>query len=140
MTYATAGEMETRFGREELEFIARGASTGTLDNDKITAAIDDATSEMNSYFAQRYTVPLVSTPSIVTSACCDIARYRLYSASAPEEVEKRYRSRIEWLKSISKGMATLGVAESTAKESVVSVYTTRSREDRVFTNETLQDF
>ena len=140
MPYASVADLTERFGDDEIESLAQGAPAGTIDTDKVTLAIEDAESEINSYLAQRYAVPVANFPKSITAACCDIARYRLFAGQAHEDVTTRYKDRIEWLKSIAKGLVTLGVAEADSQKNSLFVATTTGGKNRLFTRDTLSDY
>jgi phage gp36-like protein len=134
VAYATESDLITKFGETEIDDLIDQESPNKLQD-----ALDDAESEVNSYLAQRYTVPLSTVPNTIKSACCDIARYRLYSHNATEEVNQRYKDRIAWLKLLSKGELSIGVAEQSSKKSLKAI-TTTGGSSRIFTSETLRDF
>lgn len=139
MSYAVVSDMLAKYGVEELEMVAPGQAPGSLSTDKITDALSDAESEINSYLAQTYEVPVEAPPESIKSACCDIARYRLFAHQATDEINQRYKDRIAWLKSISKGEATLGIADKASKTPVKAVIVTGGK-NRLFTRDTLSDF
>lgn len=149
MSYATRQELLKRFS--ELEELADGthvdevvgvpeviedlnavppvvgvpaviAVPGVADN--IDLALDDATDEMNSYIARRYTVPVaegyVLKPLVMY--CCDIARFLLYKDRPTDEIRKRYESAIEWLKLLNAGKVTL-VADPAFPPTLVDDFT-----------------
>lgn len=102
--YATRNDLIKRFSLdevEELESMHEDGQTATM------TALRDASEEMNSYIAVKYSIPLPHVPQHITVLCCNIARYRLYNFRPTEEVEKRYEDAIKSLKDISKGNAIL---------------------------------
>ncbi len=134
MTYATVTDLITKFGEQEIDELTDQGNPGKMDD-----AIADATSEINSYLAQRYEVPLQQIPVTITSACCDIARYRLYSHHATEEVNQRYKDRIAWLKLLSEGKLTIGAAEKDSNKKAGAIITSGGK-NRIFTQDTMRDF
>ena len=138
MSYATAEDMIKRFSLVELVNLAPLEMQGEYDAQKVTIALADSESEINSYLSTRYTVPLDSPPEIIESACCDLARYRLYASHTTEEVQQRYKDRIKWLISVAKGEASLGISEQTATKSAGKLVT--SAQDRTFTRDTLAGY
>ena len=56
--------------------LAAGAD-GELDEARVTAAIEWASSEADSYLSARYPTPISPVPPILTNCVGDIARYRL---------------------------------------------------------------
>lgn len=108
MTYCTQQNLIDRYGNEELLLIIDRDQDGTLDSTIIDLAIADASAEIDSYLGTVYTLPLSSTPAVLTIYACDIARYRLYDDRTTDEVQTRYNQAIYWLKMVAQGKATLG--------------------------------
>lgn len=114
MTYATQTDMTERFGEPELiELTDRDGSAGAIVTAVLDAALADADSMIDGYLATRYTLPLASTPAVLTRIGADIARYYLYDDQAPEEVAERYKAAVAFLKAVSRGEVTLGAAAIT---------------------------
>ncbi len=103
--YATRQDLEARFGTNEVANLeALQTVTGALEE-----ALQDATEEIDSYVAVRYSLPLPSIPAPLKRVACNIARYRLYFQRPTEEVDKRYESEVEYLKSLASGKAVLNI-------------------------------
>ena len=139
MTYATTEDMIQRFSREELQSVAFSEVPAGIDEDKVSTAIADATSEINSYLVSRYELPLFEVPAIIKSVCCDLARYRMFANQATEEINTRYKDRITWLRSVAKGQAGLGISEKQNNTSA-AVTVVKTSADRIFTHNTLGDY
>lgn len=107
MPYATLQDLETRFGQQEINQLADRDCDGGNDVDVVEEALAAATSEIDSYIAVRYTVPITSISDNLNKVCCDIARYLLHENAAIDEVEKRYSRAVSWLKDIAAGKAVL---------------------------------
>lgn len=139
--YAAAGDLETRFGADELEHLAP-ADEGVdgYDNAKVAAALSEAAAEMDTFIAVAYALPLPSTPAFLKTVCCDIARYRLWDNSATEEVRNRYVDAVAWLKKLAKGEATLGLPSTEDGGGRLAVAVQRTAADRCFTRDKLKDF
>jgi phage gp36-like protein len=75
----------------------------------IVSAISDGQSEVDSYLASRYAVPLASPPGVILRFTGDVARYTLYDDHATEEVARRYADAIKFLQAVAKGAATVDV-------------------------------
>ena len=88
--------------------LAAGAD-GELDAARVTAAIEWASSEADSYLSARYPVPIRPVPPILTNIIGDMARYRLtgHNTLENEVILRRYEKAIEWLLRIAKGLADL---------------------------------
>lgn len=122
MAYATAADMEQRFGISEMLLLADPERTGEVDATIVDTAINDATAEVDSYLACVLTEPLETIPTFLVSITCDIARYRLYSGLTCDtvQVKERYDDAIVWLNNVAKGRARLGITGATATPTTAS--------------------
>jgi phage gp36-like protein len=83
-----------------------------IDTVVLGRALADADAEIDSYLAARYTLPLGSTPGVLTRLAADMTRYRLYDDGMPETVRQRYEDAVSLLKRMAKGEGLLvGMAE-----------------------------
>jgi len=116
MAYATLDDMVSRFGETELIAITDREQTGVADPVVAGNALDDASAEIDSYLAGRYTLPFVAAPRVIGRLCCDIARYNLCVAGPrmTEEVRDRYRDTVRFLELAAAGKVTLGELPSGA--------------------------
>ncbi|MDK1288494.1 gp436 family protein [Pseudoalteromonas umbrosa] len=110
MTYATLNDMTSRFGEQDLILLTRRQSSpiGQIDLTVLGQALDDATSEINTYLSGRYQLPLSTQPKSLTRICCDLARYFLSGNNAPEHIETRYKDAVSFLRAVNKGDISLG--------------------------------
>lgn len=138
--YATAADLIERFGQQEIEVLAPTDTAGVIDSAKVELAIKDASAEINSYLANRYPVPVQDQSNVLVAACCDLARYTLYSIQPTEEVTQRYQQRVAWLRDIAQGRAHLNQISETSRSEVLAVSTSRTEADRLFTTDTLKGF
>jgi len=136
--YAAAADLVDRFTIEEVSALAPSEMPNEYNLVVINSAMEDADAEINSYLAVRYAVPVEGSKQLKAVAC-DIARYRMYDNDAPEQVETRYQQRVTWLKDVAAGRATLGIAESITSQTL-AVTTTKNRESRTFTRDSLANF
>jgi phage gp36-like protein len=114
MAYATAQELVDRVGIDALSAVSDRDWDAAIEDESVTAAIDDASAEIDSYLAARYPLPLADPPAAVKRACIDMAMYHLSGNRTTEEVEKRYKNAVAWLRDVAKGLATLGSAPAEA--------------------------
>ena len=80
MAYATLDQLVSLFGADEIRTLSDRQGTGELDEAVISDALERASSEVDSYLADRYATPLSGSdpiPPVVVSVTGDIARYRL---------------------------------------------------------------
>ncbi|NVK42114.1 MAG: DUF1320 domain-containing protein [Oceanospirillaceae bacterium] len=113
MPYASAQDIIDRYGSDTLLMLTDRDGDDQVDNLVIDQAIADATAEIDTYVAAKYSLPLAVTPSVLVRLCVDIAIYRL-SATADmvtEEKRQRYEDATSLLKRIAKGEVSLGISE-----------------------------
>lgn len=126
MSYATRQDFADAFNEDETAALeARGVTAET--------ALASAAAEVDSYLAGYYAVPLASVPEIIRDVTLDIARFRWWKDGASEAVEARYEQRIDWLKEVSRGRASVPgatpVSEPRAGHSPVLAGTAKSNFD-----------
>lgn len=137
MAYCTQSDLEKRFGREIAQLLDRDRD-GNADAGVFDAAAEDADALINGYVQTRYTLPLSTVPDLIVAIACDLTRYNLWGAKAPEEVRKRYEDAIGKLKDIARGLVTLAVGDGTVPDSGDGfAYVERTR---VFDDDTLSGF
>ena len=108
MAYATRQELEDRCGIDAVAAVADRDGDAAVEEEAITAALADASADIDSYLAVRYPLPIATPPAAVKRVCIDIAMYHLSGNRTTEEVENRYKHAIAWLRDVSKGVASLG--------------------------------
>jgi phage gp36-like protein len=114
--YATVDIMTARFGQREAIALSDRDRTGEVNATVLGDALDDASSEIDTYLAGRYALPLNPAPKMLAGICCDIARYRLCGGETvmTEEIKDRYKNAVNFLKLVSQGDVTLGVTSEGA--------------------------
>jgi phage gp36-like protein len=112
MTYATATDLEQRYGVHELTQRTDTTDAGVPDAAVVALALGDATAEVDGYLSARYVLPLPTVPTVLTRITCDIARYRLWADRASDEVRRRYEDAVKLLTNISKGVVSLGLSDT----------------------------
>lgn len=130
MSYATAADLEARITQSELIRLTDEADTGAVDAAKVTAALEAADTEIDSYLAARYTLPLTDPQPLLTSLAVDIAIWNLYAVDetgAPETRKDRYQAAVATLGRLSSGKQTLGAQEVAAGGSDAAVYSGPTR-------------
>lgn len=108
--YATVEFMTKRFGQREVIALSDREQTGEVDSTVLADALDEASAEIDTYLAGRYALPLDPQPKMLAGICCDIARYRMCGGETvmTEEIDKRYKAAIAFLKLVASGDVTLG--------------------------------
>jgi phage gp36-like protein len=105
--YLTRAEYLTRFGEIETVRLTDEARDGTVDFEKLDAAITGAEEIVEGYLANRYPLPLASTPELVKELVADLARERLHKdRPTPAVTEAANRARL-MLRDLSAGRMTL---------------------------------
>ncbi|WP_028535607.1 gp436 family protein [Paludibacterium yongneupense] len=110
MAYAIQDDMVNRFGEDEVVALTDRSQSGQIDATVLAGALDDASAEIDTYLAGRYTLPLTGTPRFIAGLCCDIARYRLSGSNAllSEAARDRHRDAVRFLELAAAGKITLG--------------------------------
>ena len=102
MAYATLDQLVSLFGADEIRTLSDRQGTGELDEAVISDALERASSEVDSYLADRYATPLSGSdpiPPVVVSVTGDIARYRLTGGDI------RDTKALNWLRDVADGKA-----------------------------------
>lgn len=116
--YVAAQELIDRYGEEELIQLTDRHGMGAIDHAVLDQAIADASAEIDSYLAGRYTLPLVEVPAALSRIACEIARYHLYDDAPTEAVKDRYDNAIRFLRSLAKGEISLARQDGTPADTV----------------------
>jgi phage gp36-like protein len=117
--YATLADLLARYDRPEnpeLTQLAPDPDDATApDATRMEQALTDASGQMDMAFRHHHTLPLeglsAAELSDLARLCCDIARFRLWSDKASDEVKYRYEDALKFLKAASEGHIRLGVSE-----------------------------
>ena len=135
MGYCIVQDLVDRYGQAEMAAITDRTAGTTLDDAVAQRAIDDASSEMDSYLASRYRLPLTAAPAVLLVVCADIARHILYKDRPTEEVRKRAEDARAWLKDLAKGYASLDLGGVEQPAQIPASFTGNTR---LFSRETLR--
>jgi len=112
MAYTTLQQLNDRFGdRLLIELTDRDeVSTGVVDVDTVTQAIDGAGAQIDGYLQGRYNLPLAETPPRIKDLAQVIAIYRLHVYEPSEKIQADYKDAVSALKDISRGLVSLPIA------------------------------
>ncbi len=138
MTYASLSDMVDRFGETEVAQRTNRVDGLTVDLAVLERALGDADAQIDSYLASRYTLPLVSTPTVLIRLACDITRYHLFDDGVPETVRQRFEDAVSLLKKLASGDVVLAGHESAATAGDATVYYSFS--ERAVTDDTMAGF
>lgn len=113
MPYATQQDIIDRYSQEALLIIADRDDDQVIDSAVVDQALADATAEIDTYLAAKYSLPLAVVPDVLIRLSVDIVMYRLAADAdmATEERRQRYEDAINLLDRIAKGTASLGMSE-----------------------------
>ncbi|MEO6361430.1 MAG: DUF1320 domain-containing protein, partial [Sphingomicrobium sp.] len=95
--YAALSDLLERFEQRELVQITDDAGTGAVDQVRIDRALTAATATIDGYLAAKYQLPLARVPDNIIDLCCDIARFKLWRQTPPENVEKAHSTALKML-------------------------------------------
>lgn len=141
MRYATLTDMLAQFGEREVIAIADRNRDGVVDQAILDAALDRASTKMDSYLAARYSLPLASVPGVLVEVCCDICRYNLCGTEVVETdvVRLRYKDAIKTLEQLRDGKLDVGL--TLAGQAVVDIPSVQiSGGGRAFSRSRLGDY
>ena len=136
MVYAVKQDIIDRYGDDILVTSFDPDNTGSGDDDLITKSLATAQSEVDSYLAAFYDIPLTTVPDIIVQRTVDIA---VYLGSFRTDVmtdgkEKRYDDSVSWLKLVAKGTVQLALEEEPASKAGGAELTNAA--ERLFTRST----
>ena len=100
MAYATLDQLVSLFGADEIRTLSDRQGTGELDEAVISDALERASSEVDSYLADRYATPLSGSdpiPPVVVSVTGDIRD--------TDPIRERYTKALNWLRDVADGKA-----------------------------------
>lgn len=146
MTYATAQDLIERWSEAELRQLAPppsppGEGDPVYEAARVARMIEDASAELDTYLAVRFSVPIADAPPALVSATCDIAREKLDRMGRAHVLEAGKRAR-QWAKDVAAGKATLGGGpegdENALPKGESAVL--EATPPRVFTDESLKGF
>ncbi len=109
MPYATVADLIDRLGEGRLQRLTdlSDPPLGVMDEAVTLKALEDATAEIDSYLAGRYTLPLNPVPPVLKVHACGIAHYRLLGGAASDADREDYKAIIKYLDSVGSGKIAL---------------------------------
>lgn len=109
MAYCAQSDLVERFSEKELQELTDEVLANTIAAAEVSAACDEAASEIDTYLGKRYPLPLSTVPPIVKKWACDLARFFIWGDRAGEGHPVRLASEDARaaLKDISTGKAQL---------------------------------
>ena len=126
MAYATAAGIADIYGGDFLLLIAQRGGEDTLTGPLTSAAIEDAcaqaSSEADSYIAQRFPVPVSPAPRVLQLHVINMACHHLAATAdrMTEQIRRRYEDALGWLKDVAAGRAAPGPGADEAGQTQAS--------------------
>lgn len=113
MSYASVADLQTRYLDRDLIAVTDETNQAVIP-ERLQAALDDASAEIDGYLAMRYELPLtdavlltpLATPTVLIRACCEIAIYCAQTLRPHDDIKdarQRYEDWIKMLKLMSTG-------------------------------------
>lgn len=120
MAYAIKADIQKRLDDQKLVQLTDFTNSGTMDDSRITEALDLATATIDSYAGGRYDLPLTASDQ-VKDLCVTIAIFKLYEGRqlVSEWAENAWTRAMKFLDDVRSGKASLDQplkAQSTAME------------------------
>ncbi|MBI1214548.1 MAG: DUF1320 domain-containing protein [Alphaproteobacteria bacterium] len=111
MTYATQGDMVTRYGEDQLIELTDRADppAGVIDAAIMAAALADADAKINAYISRRYTLPLAETPALLRQTAEAISYFILSRGRHSTQDREAYDDALKQLADLGTGAATLNI-------------------------------
>lgn len=107
MTFASAQDLVTRYGQQEILLLADRDGDQLADAGVLEGALADADAEIISELAGSVTIDTANPPRNLVRLSCQIARYRLYGANPPEAARNDYLDAVKFLRLVREGKASL---------------------------------
>jgi phage gp36-like protein len=138
MAYATVEQFVETVTEAEATVLARATPPANgYDADHIQGALDDASIELDTYFAAKYPTPLNPIPEMAQQAAIILAREALDRQG--RDTVKAAAARIRaWAKDVARGLAVIAGGEDAPTPAAGGVQF--SAPSRVFTDESLARF
>jgi len=141
MAYATVEEFVEAVTAAEAAVLARAIPGPGYDAVLIARHLDDASAELDTYFAAKYATPLNPVPRTANRGAIALAREALDRQGRDQVKAEAARIRA-WAKDVAKGLAVLGGGE--VGEDVPAASTDSGVQyaapDRIFTDDSLAAF
>jgi phage gp36-like protein len=116
MTYCTKQDLIDRFSERELIQLTdrTNVPASVIDDTVVGRAIGDAESLADGYMGKVYTLPLATTPPVLTKLVADVARFYLHGEGVEKDSPVRiaFNDAVSFLVNVSRGLVQLTDATS----------------------------
>ncbi|MEW5804315.1 MAG: DUF1320 domain-containing protein [bacterium] len=141
--YSSIDDLKKIIPEQKLIQLTDDENLGTINQDRITEAIKDADSEIDTYCEKLYEVPFSPVPQIIKKLSVDITAFNAYSrrpevVEIPETINARYVNAISLLRRIADGTVSIGNLQQSAPEDSKGEVLTAG--GQVFTRDSLKGF
>jgi phage gp36-like protein len=142
VAYCTLDDIKNDIPEAELIQLTDDDNAGVVDEAKVTDAIADADSEIDTYLRGRYPLPLDPAPRILKKLSIGIALYYLFHRRqiANDVIKERYENAVKLLDRIAKGQVHLVEADGDAVTDEGGPQASKDEDDRVFSDDTLENY
>lgn len=120
MTYTTLDALINAYGEREITDLTDRDRDGTLNVEVVSAAIEQTDMVINGYLRGRFTVPLATTPGLISTCAKHICRYFLSEDLATDRIKEDYERALRWLGEIRDGKLDPGIDQDNAAPEVTS--------------------
>lgn len=139
MAYCTQSDIQEEVTESVLIELTDDERLGTINAARVTKAITAADTEIDSYLAQRYPVPMTEGLELLKDCSVNLSLERLYlrrTGALPEDRKDRIAHVRKLLSDIAMGRASLGVTPAPTEEGGGSF----SAQERKFDRDKLKGF
>jgi len=144
MSYITNADIEQRIGTARLTQLTDDSGAGVPDPLVTNEARLGAESEVDSYLARRYAVPIDLTAhpelaGLLISLALDLVEHRLHGRRppVPEDIVAKRAAAIDWLRRVASGEVELPAAATVAPNAATGPRATTSGETRLLSRDEL---
>jgi phage gp36-like protein len=113
MNYASKQDIDDLYGEDLLRRVTDHDDDGESDSPVIARGLADASAVIDSYISARYTLPLISVPSVLKKICIDLGIYSMapQDSRRTTEMRQRYEDAMAMLRDIASGKSGLGLVD-----------------------------
>ena len=142
MAYASIDQLKAVIQPRDLELLTDFEGSGTPSDDRLVEALDDATSEINSFIGKVVTLPLAEPPRLLTVLCRDLAMHRLYVNLGHDMAayQRLRKDAIDTLRAIAAGQTAIGDDGDGPSEMTSPGVAMTDGPERLFTRNSLRGF
>lgn len=117
MAYSTLADLKKAIPEANLVQLTDDEDRGSVNESRVTQAIQDADDLIDTYLRGKHTVPLATVPPIIRRYSCVLAIYYLYARRLQDPTEAMgamYKEAIRFLESVRDGKTQINDADSSA--------------------------